>query len=58
MVSKYTRLLEERIVNDKTGYVWRITDVPRSWRNQTETKVLSDGYIFDEDGTAIKEEEE
>ena len=58
MVSKYTRLLEERIVNDKTGYVWRITDVPRSWRSQTEQKVLSDGYTFDDDGTAIKGEKE
>ena len=58
MVNKYARLLEERIVNDKTGYVWRIMDVPRTWRGKTEQKVLSDGYTFDEDGTAIKEEEE
>ena len=53
MVNKYARLLEERIINDKTGYVWAIQDVPRTWRNKTETKVIQDGYTFDEDGTVI-----
>lgn len=53
MVAKYSRLLEERIINDKTGSVWAIQDVPKTWRTKTETKVLQDGYIFDEDGTAI-----
>lgn len=52
MVNKYARLLEERIVNDKTGMVWAIQDVPRTWLGKTETKVLNDGYVFDEDGTA------
>ena len=58
MVNKYARLLEERIVNDKTGTVWAIQDVPRTWRSKTETKVLNDGYVFDEDGTVIPKEEE
>lgn len=58
MVNKYARLLEERIVNDKTGMVWAIQDVPRTWRGKTETKVLSDGYVFDEDGTVIPKEDE
>lgn len=58
MVAKYSRLLEERIVNDKTGEVWALQDVPRTWRSKTETKVLSDGYYFAEDGTAYPVEEE
>lgn len=58
MVSKYSRLLKERILNDKTGSVWAIQDVPPTWRNKTETKVLNDGYIFLEDGTAVPAESE
>lgn len=57
MVNKYSRLLEERIVNEKTGEVWAIQDVPRTWRNRTEAKVIADGYHFDEDGTAWPDEE-
>lgn len=57
MVNKYSRLLEERIVNEKTGEVWAIQDVPRTWRNRTEAKVIADGYRFDEDGTAWPDEE-
>lgn len=56
MVNKYARLLEERIINDKTGSVWAIQDVPRTWRSKTEEKVLHDGYEFDEDGTVIPKE--
>ena len=52
MVAKYSRLLEERIINDKTGEVWAIQDVPKTWRQKTQVKVESDGYYFDEDGTA------
>lgn len=57
MVNKYSRLLEERIVNEKTGEVWAVQDVPRTWRNRTEAKVIADGYHFDEDGTAWPDEE-
>ena len=56
MVNKYSRLLEERIINDKTGDVWAIQDVPKTWRSKTEAKVISDGYYFDEDGTAYPKE--
>lgn len=56
MVNKYARLLEERIINDKTGSMWAIQDVPRTWRSKTEEKVLHDGYEFDEDGTAVPKE--
>lgn len=52
MVKKYSRLLEERIINDNTGEVWAIHDVPNTWRAKTRTKVEEDGYYFDEDGTA------
>ena len=58
MVAKYSRLLEQRIINDKTGEVWAIQDVPKTWRGKTEAKVISDGYYFDEDGTAYPKENE
>jgi len=57
MVRKYTRVLEEREINSATGEVWAIQDVPNTWREKTRTKVLADGYVFDEDGTAIPAEE-
>ena len=57
MVNKYARLLEQRIINDKTGDIWAIQDVPKTWRQKTQTKVENDGYYFDEDGTAWPEEE-
>lgn len=52
MVKKYSRLLEERIINDNTGEVWSINDVPNTWKAKTRAKVEADGYYFDEDGTA------
>ncbi len=56
MVNKYSRLLEERIINDNTGSVWAIQDVPKTWRQKTQAKVENDGYHFAEDGTAYKNE--
>lgn len=56
MVNKYARLLEDRTENDKTGEVWAIQDVPKTWRAKTQAKVVADGYYFDEDGTAYKDE--
>ena len=58
MVAKYARHLENRDINDKTGEVWAIQDVPKTWRAKTETKVIADGYYFDEDGTAHPIEDE
>lgn len=58
MVNKYARLLEERIINDKTGWVWAIQDVPKTWRGKSEAKVIADGYVFLEDGTAAPAPEE
>ena len=52
MVNKYARVLEQREINVNTGEVWSINDVPNTWRKKTEAKVISDGYYFDEDGTA------
>lgn len=54
MVNKYSRLLEERAENAKTGSVWAIQDVPKTWRADTQAKVEADGYEFLEDGTAQK----
>ena len=56
MVQKYSRLLEERDINYKTGNVWAIQDVPKTWRSKTEEKVIEDGYYFAEDGTAYPNE--
>lgn len=53
MVNKYARKLESREINPETESVWSINDVPNIWRKKVETKVEADGYIFDEDGTAI-----
>lgn len=52
MELKYSRLLEERDINDKTGEIWAIQDVGKTWRKKTEKKVIADGYHFLEDGTA------
>lgn len=54
MVRKYGRLLEEREINEKTGEIWAIQDVPNTWREKTRVKVEADGYEFLEDGTAQK----
>lgn len=53
MVRKYVRVLEEREINAMTGEIWKITDVPNTWRKKTEAQVLADGYVFAEDGTAV-----
>ena len=57
MVNKYSRLLKKRIINEETEKVWAIQDVPRTWRNKTEIKVIADGYHFIDDGTAYPNEE-
>ena len=51
MVQKYSRLLEEREINYNTDAIWKIQDVPKTWRKKTEQKVIADGYHFDDDGT-------
>ena len=56
MVNKYARVLENREINNATGEVWAIQDVPNTWRAKTQTRVISDGYYFDEDGTAYPNE--
>lgn len=53
MVQKYSRLLEERDINYNTNEIWKLQDVPKTWRSKTEAKVISDGYYFAEDGTAF-----
>ena len=60
MVKKYSRLLEERQINNTTDEVWVLQDVPNTWRAKTEAKVIADGFYFDEDGTAypVPENEE
>lgn len=52
MVDKYSRKLENREYNKKTGSIYALQDVPPIWRSQTEQKVIDDGYYFDVDGTA------
>ena len=54
MVRKYARLLEERDINERTGEIWKITDVPNTWRAKTLAKIDEDGYEVLEDGTVGK----
>lgn len=54
MVNKYVRVLESREINERTGNVWSLYDVPNTWRAKVEQKVLADGYEFNGDGT-VKE---
>lgn len=54
MISHYAKLLEDRETNDLTGNVWTIGDVDLTWRDKVYTRIYSDGYYFDEDGTAYK----
>ena len=57
MVRKYTRLLIQREININTGEVWRLSDIPNTWKARTKAAVEAEGYTWDEDGTAIKIEE-
>ena len=58
MVKKYAHVLEERQINDMTGEIWKITDVPKTWRKKTQDKVEADGFIILEDGTVEKAPED
>ena len=53
MVKKYARLLEERDINERTGEVWKITDVPNTWNARVLVKIEEDGFIVDTDNTVI-----
>lgn len=55
MIRKYTRLLEQHEINVNTGEVWKIQDVPNTWRARTKAAVEADGYVFDLEGVATKE---
>lgn len=56
MVSKYVRVLEARDENPKTGEIWKITDVPTTWRTKVIDKIEADGYTILDDGTVEKDE--
>lgn len=58
MVKKYAHVLEERQINDMTGEIWTINDVPKTWRKKTQDKVEADGFIILEDGTVEKAPED
>ena len=58
MVNKYAHVLEERQINDRTGEIWKITDVPKTWKKKTEDKITADGYVILEDGTVEKAPQE
>jgi hypothetical protein len=51
MVKKYVRHLESRDINNATGEIWNIADVPNLWKAKVEAQIEADGYIIDEDGT-------
>lgn len=58
MVRKYTKAIEGREYNTRTDNIWSINDVPTTWRKKTREQVLADGYVFLDDGTAVKAEPE
>lgn len=58
MVKKYTRILIQREININTGSTWALQDVPNTWRARTKAAVEAEGYTWDENGCAIKVEEE
>lgn len=57
MVKKYARVLESREINERTGEIWKIDDVPNTWKAKTIAKIEADGYKIDEDGTVIPDED-
>ena len=57
MVRKYTRILIQREINVNTGEIWRLSDIPNTWRARTKAAVEAEGYTWDENGCAIKIEE-
>ena len=56
MVKKYVRVLEERDINAKAGEIWKIDDVPATWKTKVEAQIDIDGYYIGEDGTVYKKE--
>jgi len=58
MVSKYVKVLEGRELNTRTGEIWKIDDVPSTWRKKVEKQIIADGYVILEDGTVEKESED
>ena len=54
MVAKYVRVLKNREIYDKTGNIWTINDVPKTWRSKVEIQIVEDGYVIEEDGTVSK----
>ena len=53
MVKKYCKELEARNINNATGEIWNINDVPNLWKAKVEAQIEADGYVVDEDGTVI-----
>lgn len=54
MVKKYVKALEEHEINVKTGEVWVIADVPTLWKSKVTTQIIADGFVFDEEGHAVR----
>ena len=54
MVAKYVRVLENREIYDKTGSIWTIYDVPKTWGSKVQKQIIADGYVIEEDGTVSK----
>ena len=52
MERKYANHLIYRDINEKTGEIYKITDISPIWRDKTEALVIEKGYYIAEDGTA------
>lgn len=54
MVDRYVQALEEQQICSKTNAIWTINDVPKLWRASVISRVIADGYVFDDEGHAVK----
>ena len=54
MIKKYVKELEARHINNSTGEIWTINDVPNLWRAKVEAQIDKDGYFIEKDGTVSK----
>ena len=54
MVSFYIRKIENGEIDTRNGEPWKWTSVPPKWREGVKTRLVNDGYILNEDGSATK----
>lgn len=51
MVNFYVSKIESGVIDSRSGEPWKYTDVPPRWNKAVQDKLITDGYILNEDGT-------